>query len=214
MPSTPPARTELDSLSPKAAHTWFDDVQGLITGCLFVALAVVMFKEAQLVTGGTAGLGVLIHYLTGWNLGLVLFAINLPFYMFGYMALGRVFTIKTLAAVSLLSLGVELLPQWISFTGLNPVFASVMAGLLAGTGILILIRHGSSLGGVGVMAIYLQKTRGWRAGHVQMAFDAFILLLSLVAVSHWQLLVSLLGAVALNFVISVNHRTDRYFGAG
>ena len=214
MTSSPSTHTELDSLGPKAAHTWFDDVQGLVTGCLFVALGVVIFKEAQLVTGGTTGLGVLIHYLSGWNLGGVLFVINLPFYVFGYLALGRAFTLKTLAAVTLLSLGVELLPQWVAFANLNPLFASAMAGLLAGTGILILIRHGASLGGVGVLAIYLQKTRGWRAGHVQMVFDALILLLSLVAVSGWQLLVSLLGAVALNFVISVNHRTDRYFGAG
>ena len=46
-----------------------------------------------------------------------------------------------------------------------------MAGLLAGTGILILIRHGVS-----------------------------------------KDLLSLLGAAALNLVIGINHRSDRYYG--
>ena len=87
-----------------------------------------------------------------------------------------------------------------------------MAGLLAGTGILILIRHGASLGGIGVLAIYLQKTRGWRAGTVQMGADVLILLGGLVVLSPLQLLLSVLGAVAVNLVIGVNHRTDRYFG--
>ncbi len=87
-----------------------------------------------------------------------------------------------------------------------------MAGLLAGTGILILIRHGASLGGVTIMAVYLQKARGWRAGNVQMAVDGVILLTAFAVTDANKALLSLLGAVALNMVIGVNHRTDRYYG--
>jgi uncharacterized membrane-anchored protein YitT (DUF2179 family) len=72
--------------------------------------------------------------------------------------------------------------------------------------------HGASLGGGGIMAIYLQKTRGWRAGNVQMAVDALIVLLAWWYTTPWLLLLSLLGAAALNLVIAVNHRTGRYFG--
>jgi hypothetical protein len=87
------------------------------------------------------------------------------------------------------------------------------AGLLVGTGILILIRHGASLGGVTIMAVYLQKTRGWRAGHVQMAIDACILMTAFALTDAHKALLSLLGAFALNLVIAVNHRADRYYGA-
>jgi uncharacterized membrane-anchored protein YitT (DUF2179 family) len=92
------------------------------------------------------------------------------------------------------------------------VFAAVMAGLLAGTGILILIRHGASLGGVTITAVYLQKTRGWRAGHVQMAADILILVAAFATTDPRKALLSLLGAVAVNLVIGVNHRSDRYYG--
>jgi uncharacterized membrane-anchored protein YitT (DUF2179 family) len=108
---------------------------------------------------------------------------------------------------------VELLPRWIAFSYLDPLFAALMAGLLIGTGILILIRHGASLGGVTIMAVYLQKTRGWRAGHVQMAIDAVILLTAFALTDAHKALLSLLGAFALNLVIAVNHRADRYYGA-
>ena len=58
-------------------HTPFEDAQGLLIGPLFVALAVLMFREASLLTGGTTGLAFLLHYQTTWPLGAVLFAINL-----------------------------------------------------------------------------------------------------------------------------------------
>jgi uncharacterized membrane-anchored protein YitT (DUF2179 family) len=180
---------------------------------LFVALGVCLFREAALFTGGTTGVAFLVHYLAGLPLGAVLFVINLPFYLFGWQRLGRAFTFKTFAAVGLLSVYVELLPRWIGFSHLDPVFAALIAGLLVGTGILILIRHGASLGGVTIMAVYLQKTKGWRAGHVQMAIDACILLTAFALTDAHKALLSLLGALALNLVIAVNHRADRYYGA-
>jgi uncharacterized membrane-anchored protein YitT (DUF2179 family) len=195
-----------------APHTLLEDIQAMVIGCLFTALGVVMLREARLLSGGTTGLAFIAHYLGGWRFGTVLFLINLPFYVFGYKALGPRFTIKTFCAIGLLSVFTELVPGLIGFTHLDPVFAAVMSGLAIGIGILILIRHGASLGGVGVMAIYLQKTRGWRAGTVQMAFDSLILATGLLVVEPHQVMLSVLGAAALNLVIGVNHRPDRYHG--
>jgi uncharacterized membrane-anchored protein YitT (DUF2179 family) len=200
-------------LPPRAApHTLTEDLQALVTGCLFVALSILMLRESRLLTGGTTGLSFLIHYLSGWRLGLVLFLVNLPFYAFGLAALGKRFTFKTFCAVGTLSLFTELVPSLVRFERLDPVFAAVMGGLLAGIGILILMRHGASLGGSGVLAIYLQKTRGWRAGSVQMSLDVIILSLGLLVVSPGQVGLSILSAAALNLVIGINHRPDRYFG--
>lgn len=202
---------DTSSVRPLAKHTLFEDIQGLLTGTLIVALAVVFFKAGSLLTGGTAGLAFLLHYPFGWNYGAVLFVINLPFYIFGYQVMGWRFTLKTFAAVGLLSGFVELLPHWMELGDINPVFATVMGGLLAGTGILMLIRHGASLGGVGILAIYLQKTRQWRAGWVQMATDVLILFLGMWILSPDKIVLSVLGAVVLNMVIAVNHRQGRYF---
>jgi len=203
-----------DTASPPAAspHSLLEDIQAMVVGCLFTALGVVMLREARLLSGGTTGLAFIVHYLGGWRFGAVLFLINLPFYVFGYKALGPRFALKTFCAIGLLSLFTEIVPGLIGFRHLDPVFAAAMSGLAIGIGILILIRHGASLGGVGVLAIYLQKTRCWRAGTVQMAFDSLILATGLLAVAPHQVLLSVLGAAALNLVIGVNHRPDRYHG--
>lgn len=199
--------------SPSPKHSLFEDIQGLLTGTLFVALGVYFVKTAALLTGGAVGMAFLLYYATGWNYGLILFLINAPFYYFGYQAMGWAFTLKTFASVVLLSLYIEWLPDFIRLDAIHPVFAALMGGLLMGIGILILIRHEASLGGVTVMAIYLQKTRQWRAGWVQMAIDVLILIAGFWLISPEKIGLSILGAIALNLVIAVNHRKGRYFNA-
>ncbi|MDR3410893.1 MAG: YitT family protein [Formivibrio sp.] len=193
-------------------HSLIEDIQALLVGTLFIALSVVLFRHAGLLTGGTAGMAFLLHYVSGYPFGAIFFVINLPFYIFAVRALGWTFTFKTFAAIAMLSLYSEILPHWIQLGSLQPVFATVMAGLLAGVGLLMLMRHNASLGGLGVMAIYLQKTRGWRAGKVQMAGDCLIVGTALLVKDVSLVALSVLGAVALNLVITINHRPGRYTG--
>ena len=194
-------------------HNLLEDTQGLLTGSLFVALAVLLLRQAGLATGGTTGAAFLIYYGTGWPLAWVLFAINLPFYAFGWSALGRAFTLKTFFAVGALSVYIEFLPAFIHIDKIDSLFAAVMGGLLAGTGILMIIRHGGSLGGVTILAVYAQKRLGLRAGVVQMVIDGVILAVAFGMLDPLRVALSLVGAAALNFVIGINHRAGRYFGA-
>jgi uncharacterized membrane-anchored protein YitT (DUF2179 family) len=193
-------------------HTLAEDIQALLVAPLLVGFAVLLFRQAGLLTGGTVGLAFLIHYAGGWPMGIVLFAINLPFYVFAVRAMGWEFTAKTFVAVSLLAIYTEVLPGLISIHSIDPLFAAVMAGFLTGVGLLILIRHKASLGGLGVMAIYLQNTRGWPAGKVQMAADVLIVGAALLVRDPLSVGLSIVGALALNLVIAVNHKTGRYVG--
>lgn len=193
-------------------HSLFEDLQALLVAPLVVAFAVLLFRHAGLLTGGTTGLAFLAHYGLDLPFGPAFFLINLPFYFFSVRALGWNFTLKTFIAVALLSLYTELLPAHVTFASLEPVFAALMGGFLTGIGLLMLVRHRASLGGLGVMAVYLQERRGWRAGHVQMAADVAILSAALLVRDPYHVLLSILGAVALNFVIAVNHRPGRYAG--
>lgn len=199
---------------PEAAvkHTLFEDAQALLVAPLFVAFAVLLFRHAGLLTGGTVGIAFLIHYLSHWPIGLLLFAINLPFYYLAIRSMGWSFAIKTFIAVSLLALYTELLPSLITLQALDRAFAAIMAGFLAGVGLLMLIRHKASLGGLGILVIHLQNTRGWRAGKLQMAADLLILAAAAFVRDPLSVALSILGALALNLVIAVNHKAGRYMG--
>ena len=191
-------------------HTLLEDVAALVMGTLMLALGIEMFKDASLLTGGTAGIAFLVHYATGLAFGPAFFLINLPFYWLAWRHLGPVFTLKTFAAVALLSVASELMPMLLSFAHLQPVFAAATGGLLIGVGLLILFRHQASVGGVGIVAVALQERRGWRAGTVQMGIDIVILLAALAVVPIAQVLLSIIGALSLNLVLAINHRPGRY----
>ena len=200
----------MDTQEPALRHRPYEDIQALLTGTLFVSMGVVMFGHTGLLTGGTAGVAFLVHYATGWNFGLVFFVINLPFYGLAFKRMGKRFTVKTFAAVGLMALLSNVVPQMVRFDALNPVFTAVFGGLLMGAGMLILFRHRASLGGFNVLVLYLQERFGWRAGRLQMGLDCAIVL-GAFALTDWQhIALSILGAVVLNQTLATNHRAGRY----
>ena len=182
--------------APQQTHTLFEDAQAIFTGTLFVSLALVLFAQAGLMTGGTTGAAFVLHYATGISLGKLFFAINLPFYWFAWKRMGREFTLKTFVAISLLSAMTEWSPRLFAIERLHPAYAAVLGGLLLGSGCLFLARHRASLGGAIIVSLYLQQSRGWRAGKVQMGIDCSIVLLALTVIEPTREAYSVLAAVA------------------
>jgi uncharacterized membrane-anchored protein YitT (DUF2179 family) len=193
-------------------HSWLDDGHALVAGSLFVALGMTMFAHAGLLTGGVAGVAFLVSYATGLNLALCFFVFSLPFFWLSWTRLGVEFTLKSLAAVTLVSLCTALAPQVVRFELLNPWVASVLGGFLIGFGLLALLRHQASVGGVNIVAQWLQQTRGLRAGYVQMSVDVLVVLTAFAVVPPERVLQSVVGAVAIGAILTLNHRPGRYLG--
>lgn len=191
-------------------HRLYEDAQALLTGTLLVAIGLSLFREAGLVTGGTVGLAFLLHYASGWPFGVLFFAINLPFYWLAWRRMGLRFTVKTLAAVSLLALLSGWLPRWLQVTSVHPLFAALAGGLLLGVGFVILFRHRASLGGLNLLVLWCQDRFGWRAGWVQLGLDLAILLAAWPWLDLPRLLLSVLAAAAMNAALAINHRPGRY----
>lgn len=210
MTTAPPAADDTRATERLQHHSGLEDVQAVVTGTLFVAIGIALFRHAGLVTGGTAGIAFVLHYAMGWPFGAAFFMLNLPFYVLAWQRMGRAFTLKTVVAVTLLSLLSELLPRWLVLQQVHPLFAALGGGLLIGAGFLILFRHHASLGGLNVLVLWLQERWGWRAGKVQMAVDVAILLAAAPWVDAPRLALSVLGAVALNFALAINHKPGRY----
>lgn len=193
-------------------HPLWEDGLALLLGTAMVALGITLYSQAGLLTGGTVGLAFLMKYLLGWPFGVVFFLINLPFYALAIWRMGWPFTLRTFCAVGMVSLLAELTPQWIGFTHLNVVYAALFGGFAMGLGLLMLFRHRASLGGVNILALYLQERFGLRAGKVQMGIDVLIVLGAVMVVPLDKVALSILGALALNMVLAINHRAGRYMG--
>jgi uncharacterized membrane-anchored protein YitT (DUF2179 family) len=199
-----------ETAAPPQHHTALEDAQGLFYGSGMAAFAILILTHLGLITGQTAGLAVLISYLTGLKFGPVFFAINLPFFWLGYRRMGLRFTVKTLTAVALLSVFSLLLPRWVALGPINPAVGALLFGAISGSALLALFRHGASLGGIGILAYYLQDKTGFRAGLTQLIFDTCLFAVAFTQLPAARVAYSLLGAVTVNLVIAINHRRDHY----
>lgn len=193
-------------------HSTYEDAIAIVVGTMFMALGVVIYTKAVLLAGSTAGLALLLQYASGIGFWWLFFAINLPFYILAVRKLGWAFTLRTFAAVTLVSVFTRLTSDLVSFSHLDPLYAAIMGGALSGTGLLILFRHRTGLGGINVLAIYLQDRFGIRAGYFQLAVDLAILAAAAFVIPPDRLALSVLGAVVVNMTLAINHRPGRYLG--
>jgi len=193
-------------------HRLYEDALAMLLGTLFIALGMAIYTQTMLLTGSIAGVALLLSYVTRLDFGTLFFLINLPFYLLAWKRLGWRFTLRTFVAVGLVTLFSRLTGGWIGFSHLDPLYATVIGGGLCGTGLLMLFRHRTGLGGVNILAIYLQERHGIRAGYFQLAVDLSILAAAFFVLTPDRLLLSVLGATIVNMLLAINHRPGRYLG--
>ena len=195
-------------------HSVFEDAYAYLTGCTFVVLGMMWLKAAGLVTGGIAGLALLISYLVPLPAGVLFMLLNIPFFLLAGRELGRSAIFRAIIANLLISGLAIIAPLAFRIEGVNAAFAALFGGTVIGAGILILARHHVGVGGIGMLAIALQKRRGWNAGRTQLAADIMIVssALPILAMSLAQFATSILSAAAVAGVLIVFHKPGRYTG--
>lgn len=199
-------------LSTPSRHTLPEDIFAMLIGTVLVSLGIVFYSEVTLITGSTAGLALLLQYVTKIPFGWLFFAINVPFYVLAVLRMGWPFAIKTFVCVGLVSYFTAHMPEWINISSIHPLFAALVGGGMIGLGILSLFRHKASVGGINILALFLQDNFGIRAGYFQLGVDAVILFAAFFILPLDRALYSILGALVLNLIIAVNHKPGRYVG--
>lgn len=194
-------------------HSRIEDVFGLVTGAFVVSLGLFLLRASEAVTGGTAGLALLLGYPLPIPFGVILVVVNIPFLALSLWKKGWRFTLRTMFSIVLVSVLAGLHPLAFGALSIEPVYGVITGDVLAGIGLLILFRHGSSLGGFSIVALIAQERLGWRAGYVMMALDACVVVAALLVVPPVNVLISAAGVVVLNLVLAFNHRPGRYLGS-
>nr|WP_223878265.1 YitT family protein [Microbacterium radiodurans] len=193
-------------------HTRLEDAVGILTGTFVASLGLHLLQSSGSVTGGTAGLALLLGYATGWSFPLLFAVVNAPFAALALWKKGLSFTLRTFASIALVSGFTWVHQHLLVFERIEPVYGTLGGNLLAGVGLLILFRHRSSLGGVNIIALVLQERTGFSAGWTQMIFDILIIVAALLVLPWPAVLLSAAGAVVLSVVLILNHRPGRYIG--
>ncbi|MEF1184252.1 YitT family protein [Vibrio sinaloensis] len=191
-------------------HSRKEDWVAILTGTFLVAQGVFFLQSASLLTGGTTGLALLVSQFVSISFGTLYFIANCPFYLLAWKRFGARFAFNSAISGALVSVFADHLYLVISLDTINEVYCAVAGGLLMGLGMLILFRHRSSLGGFNVLCLFIQDKFGISVGKSQLAIDFCILIASCFFVSTEVIGLSILGAIALNLVLAMNHKPTRY----
>lgn len=138
-----------------------------------VALEFILIPN-RIIDGGVVGISIIAGHLMNMPVSLFTFVLNIPFLFFGYKQIGRTFVVKSLFAITSLSV-------WLTFLGGKFLFtedvflASVFGGMLLGIGVGTVIRFGGSLDGTEMVAIVVDKKTTFSVGQIVMFFNLFIL---------------------------------------
>lgn len=141
--------------------------KGLVTfACLIVGNALLAFLVAAfimpfgIVMGGTTGIGIVLGRLfPSLDVAVVVLALNMVLLLIGLVVLGKKFFLTTVTSSLLypVALGIiERIPGIDHLTD-DPVLAAIFAGCLMGIALGLVMRVGSSTGGMDVVALVLNR---------------------------------------------------------
>jgi len=173
----------------------------IVLGCLLTSIGTIILQHAHVMTGGTAGLSLILSYVLGIPFGAVFFLINVPFYVLAVKVMGWSFTVSTLFAVTLVSFMTGL-DQFISDFSISMPIGSVLGGAIIGFGISILFMNRTSLGGTNILALILQKKLNWNPGKLNFIFDFLVVCFGFYSVGVVQGLLSILSIALTSGIIS------------
>jgi uncharacterized membrane-anchored protein YitT (DUF2179 family) len=148
---------------------------GITVGAFLAAFAIRIFLlPNELIDGGIVGIALILAKLFGdKKLSIFLVALNIPFIYLAYRYIRRNFVIHMFVAVLLFAGFLVLLEKVPSFMG-DPLEVIVIGGAILGVGCGLIIRYGGCLDGTEILAIIINRKKGYTVGQVVLFMNCFI----------------------------------------
>jgi len=128
----------------------------IVIGCIIGAAAYPTFLDpGKIAPGGLTGVAMIMKHLWGWDIGITSLILNIPLFVIGYRAMGKVFAFRSLVATILFSLMIDLMP--LKAIEVEPILGTLYGGILLGIGLGFILRGGATTGGTDMVARLVHK---------------------------------------------------------
>ncbi len=124
------------------------------------------------IDGGVTGISLLISSITDLPVSVLLFVINIPFIWLGYKRVDKLFAVKTLIAIIILSLVI----YFVNFPDIthDKLLIAVFGGFFLGLGIGLCMRGGSVIDGTELLAVYINPRSFLSIGQIILVINVVI----------------------------------------
>ena len=168
-----------------------------VAGCINAFGVTVFLSPVKLYDSGISGTSMLLSQITpDWmSLSVFLLILNIPLFIIGYKKQGLAFTIYSLYAVAIYSLGAwlitDILPIDVSMAsplaGDDLLLCAIFGGLISGIGSGLTIRFGGAIDGIEVMAVIFAKKLNITVGTFCMIYNVILYVICGFMIESWIL---------------------------
>ncbi len=182
----------------------------LVIGSALLAVGVALFLAPnKIASGGTPGMAILLNYLLGLPIGLLMVIVNIPLLLAGWKILGRGFALRSLGAIILSFVLVDLMREILKLEALShePLLAALYGGVFIGAGVGLVLKGQGSAGGTTIIARLIAARSRFSSGQVLLAFDFFIIAASAIVFQQidralWSLITIYVTARAVDLILT------------
>lgn len=135
----------------------------------------------DIAAGGVSGIALVINGITGWNISIMVFILNIILFIVAFVVLGKGFGGKSLYATVILSVVMEIIEKAFNPVMLteNMFLASFFGSALLAMGSAIVFHQGASTGGTSILAAIISKFTPLGVGTALLLNDSIICLLAI-----------------------------------
>ncbi|WP_302653431.1 YitT family protein [uncultured Clostridium sp.] len=135
----------------------------------------------DIAAGGVSGIALVINGITGWNISIMVFILNIILFIVAFVVLGKGFGGKSLYATVILSVVMEIIEKVFNPVMLteNMFLASFFGSALLAMGAAIVFHQGASTGGTSILAAIISKFTPLGVGTALLLNDSIICLLAI-----------------------------------
>lgn len=154
----------------------------IVVGNILISFAIsTLLLENKIIAGGVSGIGIILNHYFYLPISLCVGIMNVVLFFLGFLFIGKVFAMTTLASTFLFPLLLEFFENQPIFHGYldDALLACVLAGCLIGVGIGLILKANASTGGVDILAIIFNKKLGVPVHIVLNCVDLIVLLLQI-----------------------------------
>ncbi|MBQ4617178.1 MAG: YitT family protein [Clostridia bacterium] len=178
-----------------AQLSWKNFVMLTVAGLINAFGVTVFLTPIHLFDSGISGTSMLLSQVTPLTLSLFLLILNVPLFLYGLKRQGPVFTVYSVYAVAIYSLGAWLitgpLPLDVSvaspLAGTDKFLCAIFGGLISGVGSGLTIRFGGAIDGIEVMAVIFAKKLNLTVGTFVMIYNVVLYVLCGMVLHDWIL---------------------------
>lgn len=164
---------------------------------------------SDITEGGSLGLTLLLLHFTGISPAITSVILNALCYLIGWRVLGRMFLVRSAAAIGCYALSYALMEQYAplvpSILG-SPLACALLGALFVGVGAGMCVLGGGAPGGDDALAMSLSTRFGWKIQTVYLMTDITVLLLALTYIPVRRIAWSLLTVVLSGQIVGLVQR--------